>query len=111
MPPDGAGFGRGLMQIDFDAQEFARTGSWQDPEQNILIGCKILAGFRDLIQRRTSLAGPSLLQAAIASYNSGPGNVLRAVQDGKDVDFFTAGRDYSRDVLNRAGWFQLKGWT
>ena|SRR2546421_6457725 len=111
LPPDGGGFGRGLMQIDYDAQEFARTGNWQDPEQNILIGCKILVGFSDLIQRKTNLSGPSLLRAAVASYNAGPGNVLRAIQDGRDVDFFTAGRDYSRDVLNRASWFQLKGWT
>ena len=110
-PPDGGGFGRGLMQIDFDAQEFARTGNWQNPAENILVGCKILAGFRGLIQRKTNVAGLPLLQAAIASYNAGPGNVLRAIQDGRDVDFFTAGRNYSRDVLNRAGWFQLKGWT
>ncbi|HEX2713317.1 MAG TPA: peptidoglycan-binding protein [Candidatus Acidoferrales bacterium] len=111
MPPDGGGFGRGLMQIDFDAQEFARTGNWRDPEQNILTGCKILAGFRDLIQRKAALTGLTLLQAAVASYNSGPGNVLHAVRDGRDIDFYTAGRNYSKDVLNRAGWFQLKGWV
>ncbi len=111
LPPDGGGFGRGLMQIDYDGQEFARNVVWQDPELNILAGCRILAGFRDFIQRKANLAGPFLLQAAIASYNSGPGNVLRAIQDGRDVDFFTAGRNYSKDVLNRAGWFQLKGWT
>jgi peptidoglycan hydrolase-like protein with peptidoglycan-binding domain len=111
LPPDGGGFGRGLMQIDFDAQEFARTGSWQDPEQNILVGSKILAGYRDFVQRKTTLAGSALLQAAVAAYNCGPGNVLRAIQDGRDIDFYTAGRNYSKDVLNRAGWFQLKGWS
>jgi peptidoglycan hydrolase-like protein with peptidoglycan-binding domain len=36
LPSDGGGFGRGLMQIDFDSQEFARTGNWQDPEANVL---------------------------------------------------------------------------
>lgn len=108
--PQGGGFGRGLLQIDFDAQEFARTGDWQSAELNIQAGCKILVSCRDLIQRKTSLAGLDLLQAAVASYNCGPGNVLRAIQDGRDVDFFTAGRNYSKDVLNRAGWFQLKGW-
>jgi hypothetical protein len=111
LPPDGGGFGRGLMQIDFDAQEFARTGSWQDPEQNILVGAKILAGYRDFVQRKTTLAGSALLQAAVAAYNCGPGNVLRAIQDGRDIDFYTAGRNYSKDVWNRAGWFQLKGWS
>jgi peptidoglycan hydrolase-like protein with peptidoglycan-binding domain len=111
LPPDNLGYGRGLMQIDYDSQELARTGNWQDPAQNIPAGCKILTGFRDLLQHRTSLTGADLIRAAVASYNSGPGRVLTAIQSKQDVDFFTAGRDYSKDVLNRAGWFQLKGWT
>ncbi len=110
LPPDGGGFGRGLMQIDFDAQEFARTGPWKDPAENVRAGCAILASYRDLVQRKTALAGTALLRAAIAAYNCGPGNVLRALQDGRDVDFYTAGRDYSADVLSRAGWFELRGW-
>jgi soluble lytic murein transglycosylase-like protein len=98
------------MQIDFDAQEFARTRPWQDPEQNILADAKY-SSYQDLIQMKANLAGQTLLQAAVASYNSGPGNLLRTIQDGRDVDFFTPGRNYSRDVLNRAGWFQLNRWT
>ncbi len=111
LPPDGGGFGRGLMQIDFDAQEFARTGPWSDPVENVRAGCSILASYRDFMQRKTSLAGTPLLRAALASYNCGPGNVLRALEDGRDVDFYTAGRDYSGDVLDRSGWFELHGWT
>jgi hypothetical protein len=111
LPPDGGGFGRGLMQIDYDAQEFARTGPWKDPGENVRAGCAILAGYRDLVQRKTSLTGIALLRAALASYNCGPGNVLRALEDGRDVDFYTAGRDYSQDVTSRAGWFELHGWT
>ena len=110
LPPEG-GFGRGLMQIDFDTFEFARTGNWKDPAANIRFGCQVLAESRDFIQRRAHLEGRALLQAAIAGYNAGPGNALRALRDGHDIDFFTAGRDYSKDVLNRAGFFQLKGWT
>ncbi|HSB70682.1 MAG TPA: peptidoglycan-binding protein [Candidatus Methylomirabilis sp.] len=111
LPPDGGGFGRGLMQIDFDAHEFARTGNWRDPGENILYGCKVLADSRDFIQRKAGLAGRDLLRAALAGYNCGPGNALRAIRDGRDIDFYTTGRDYSRDVLNRAGFFQLHGWT
>jgi len=111
LPPDGGGFGRGLMQIDYDAQPFARDGAWKDPGANIRTGCSILASYRDLVARKTSLAGLALLQAAIASYNCGPGNALRAIQDGRDMDFYTAGRNYSHDVLDRAGWFQLHGWA
>ena len=111
LPPDGGGFGRGLMQIDFDGHEFARTGNWSDPVENILYGCKVLADSRDFIQRKAGLAGRDLLRAALAGYNCGPGNALRAIRDGRDYDFYTTGRDYSRDVLNRAGFFQLHGWT
>ncbi len=109
LPPDG-GFGRGLMQIDFDAHEFARTGNWKDPRENILFGCQVLAESRDFIQRKTNLKDRDLLQAALAAYNAGPGNALAAIRDHRDIDFFTAGRDYSKDVLNRAGFFQLQGW-
>src|SRR5574341_1096358 len=32
LPPDGLGFGRGLLQIDYDYHEFARIGNWKDPQ-------------------------------------------------------------------------------
>ncbi len=111
LPSDGGGFGRGLMQIDYDAQGFARGDQWQDPRENIRAGCSILMSYRDLVQRKTVLVEPALTRAAVASYNCGPGNVLRALRDGRDVDFYTAGRDYSADALNRAGWFQMHGWA
>jgi peptidoglycan hydrolase-like protein with peptidoglycan-binding domain len=109
LPPDG-GFGRGLMQIDFDAFEFARTGNWQDPDANINEGCSVLKSNLDLLGRKTSLTGRDLLQAAVAAYNCGAGNVLKAIGENQDVDSFTAGKNYSADVLNRAGFFQSKGW-
>jgi peptidoglycan hydrolase-like protein with peptidoglycan-binding domain len=109
LPPDG-GFGRGLLQIDYDAYDFARTGDWKDPAANIRFGCQVLAASRDFIRRKTGLEGRALLQAALAGYNAGPGNALRALRDGYDIDFFTAGRNYSKDVLNPAGFFQLRGW-
>ncbi len=110
LPPDNCGFGRGLMQIDFDAHDFARTGKWQDPESNIYYGVTVLCDTRSLLRRKTTLGGIALLRAAVAAYNCGAGNVLTAIRSGYDVDFFTAGRDYSRDTLSRAGWFQLHGW-
>ena len=115
LPPDGGGFGRGLMQIDFDAHEFARTGNWRDAEANIDFGATVLAAARNFIRRRAAIESIpldelELLRAALAGYNCGPGNALRALRDGRDIDFFTAHRDYSKDVLDRAGWFQLHGW-
>ena len=109
LPPDGGGFGRGLMQIDFDAHPFARTGNWRDPIQNIRYGGEVLQGAMRFMARR-GLRGRAQLRAAVAAYNCGPGNVAKALDRGLDVDRFTHGRDYSRDVLNRAGWAQLHGW-
>ena len=110
LPPDG-GYGRGLMQIDYDAHEFARTGPWREPEQNIRYGCKVLADNRALFQRRTNLGGIALVRAVLSAYNCGAGNVLRALNAGLDVDYFTCHRDYSADTLNRAGFFRLHGWN
>ena len=109
LPSDG-GFGRGLMQIDFDAYDFARTGNWKDPKANISCGCSILKDNLALLGRKTSLTGAALLQASIAAYNCGAGNVLQAIHDSRDIDFYTTGRNYSADALNRAGFFQARGW-
>jgi len=111
LPPDGRGFGRGLMQIDYDAHLFARGDEWQDPNKNILYGCTVLKQNVVVLKRKTDLAGPALLRAAVAAYNCGAGNVLKAVHNDRDVDYYTHGRDYSRDTLNRAGWFQIHGWA
>jgi hypothetical protein len=56
------------------------------------------------------LHGQALLRAALAAYNCGIGNVMRAVQHGFDLDFYTAGRDYARNTLDRAGFFEAHGW-
>ncbi|TCS72147.1 transglycosylase-like protein with SLT domain [Sulfuritortus calidifontis] len=110
LPPDGGGFGRGLMQIDFDAHAFARTGNWQDPTANIAYGCQVLAQNRSYLARKLQLAGQTLLQAALAAYNCGASNVAKAVQNRLDIDYYTAGRNYGRDTLDRAGFFAMHGW-
>jgi len=109
-PPDGGGFGRGLMQIDYDSHPFARTGQWADPGANLMYGAGVLSQNRAYLGRSTVLTGVTLLHAALSAYNCGAGNVMTAVRRGLDLDFFTSGRDYGRDALNRAGWFSLKGW-
>ena len=110
LPPDGHGFARGLMQIDYDAHEFARSGPWHEPDANVRHACGVLVEFRPVLRRHTVLHGAALLRAMLAAYNCGLDNVLRAVRHGLDLDFYTAGRDYSREVLNRAGFFEAHGW-
>jgi hypothetical protein len=56
------------------------------------------------------LHGRALLRGALAANNCGIGNVMRAVQHGLDLDFYTAGRNYAREVLDRAGFFAAHGW-
>jgi hypothetical protein len=109
LPPDGKGFGRGLMQVDFDAHPFARGNDWKDPGRNIAYGATVLAEGLAWATRR-GLVGVAQLRAALAAYNCGPRNVGRALEAGRDVDYYTSHRDYSRDVLSLAGWFQIKGW-
>lgn len=105
------GHGRGLMQIDDRAHgAFINSGKWTDPRENILYGCKVLADSHAFMERRTNLQGKELLRAALAGYNAGPGNALKAWRDRHDLDYFSANRNYSKDVLDRAGWFQLHGW-
>jgi soluble lytic murein transglycosylase-like protein len=110
LPPDGAGFGRGLMQIDYDAHEFARGILWREPSRNIAYGGDVLRRDLALLRRRLGLDGAALLRAALAAYNCGAGNVLKALERGRDVDFYTSHRDYSADVLDRAGWYVAAGW-
>lgn len=110
LPSDGGGYGRGLMQIDFDAHEFARTGKWQDPIENIKFGCSVFFDCRNYVSKKSNLAGLNLIRASLAAYNCGPSRVMQALSDNLDFDYFTAGRDYSKDALNRAGYFQLAGW-
>lgn len=110
LPAGETGFGRGLMQIDFDAHEFARTGNWQNAEENIKYGCMVYNDARNYMKNKTQLTGLSLIRATLAAYNCGAGRVITTLNENLDIDYFTAGRDYSKDTLNRAGYFQLLGW-
>jgi len=107
------GYGHGIMQIDSDSHaEFIRTKNWRDPGVNIKYAVdNVLASYYDYLSRNTSLTGFELLRGAIASYNAGPGNVVAALNSGLDVDGYTTGKDYSWDVIQRAGWFQDNGWA
>jgi hypothetical protein len=98
------------MQIDYDAHEFARSGPWHEPDANVRYACEVLVAFRPVLRRQTVLRGAALLRAMLAAYNCGLDNVLRAARQGLDLDFYTAGRDYSRDVLSRADFFEAHGW-
>lgn len=107
------GNGHGIMQIDkrYHA-EFINSGKWRDPGANIDYAVNnVLAKYYDTLARDGRLKGFDLLRGAIAAYNTGPGGVLDALDNGLDVDAYTTGKDYSWDVISRAGWFQSNGWS
>jgi hypothetical protein len=110
LPPDGLGFARGLMGLDYDFHEAARGDRWAEPAANIGEACRLLSEARKTLRRHTVLHSGGLLRGALAAFNCGLGNVLRAVRHGLDLDFYTARRNYAAEVLDRAGFFQAHGW-
>ena len=108
MPPDGLGWGRGLLQIDYQ-QSFAQTGNWRDPQANILYGASELSGNITYFSKTATSKGFDPMRAGIAAYNCGRGNVTNALKRNYDIDHYTANNNYSQDVLNRMKWFQEEG--
>jgi hypothetical protein len=109
------GHGHGLFQIDDRSfPEFCAGEKWKDPRENALFAAEQLALKRQTLQRLAPKKGleiPDLERAAVAAYNGGEGNVLKALVQmkvdplacGPDfIDHYTAGRDYSREVLRYA---------
>ncbi|MDM8558282.1 hypothetical protein [Candidatus Parabeggiatoa sp. HSG14] len=111
IPPDGGGYGRGLMQIDYDWHNFARTNKWKNPRENVMYACVVLNNARKFFrQRGVNLSDEQMLRAIIAAYNGGATATLKAIRAGQDIDANTTGKDYSKDVLNRSAWFEWHGW-
>ena len=107
MPTDGRGFGRGLMQIDWDSHEFARTGEWRDALANIAYSCSILADDRDRFVGQ-NFGAEDALKAAIAAYNAGfQGAANRIKSDG--LATVIAPGTYAGKVLARAAFYASKG--
>ncbi len=103
------GHGRGLMQIDDRChQGFTRSGDWRDPAKNIEYGAALLKSYIDRMPQLPSER--ARLRAGLAAYDGGPEDVIAALKAGACVDTETTSGDYSKDVLDRAGFFQTQGW-
>lgn len=84
----------GLMQINRSAHPaFFADHDWRDPTANIDYGASVL---RDNLRRYDGN-----LEQAAAAYNAGPGNVDRALANGRSADSVTTGGDYGSDVVRR----------
>lgn len=106
------GHGRGLMQIDDRwHHDFIESEKWSDANENIIYGAAVLKNCIEIFRKKTEVKSLSFLfRAGTSGYNCGPSRAIDAFNFGYDIDYFTTGRDYSKDVFNRAGWFQLHGW-
>lgn len=131
MPPDGLGWGRGIMQVDYGSYaDWLLSHNWQDPITNVRKGAEILINKMRFFQARPAagarvtlsasdaqrrgvqpgtypdprpLVGDALARAAIAAYNGGEGNVLKSIASKARFDSTTTGGDYSDDVVARVG--------
>jgi hypothetical protein len=114
------GHGYGLMQADDRSfPGWIATGEWHNAESGIHKGAEILMmKWRDMeacVGKRVTVkgkgfTGPKLYgfkaqQAVISSYNCGRW-ALYAAANGKDVDAYSTGHDYSLDVITRARIFR-----
>jgi Transglycosylase SLT domain len=108
MPTDGLGFGRGLMQIDWDSHEFARTGNWQDAAANIAFACELFASNRDRFAAESGIDSADAITAAIAAYNLGFDGASRLIEtEGLKAAF--ASNSYATKVLGRVEFFRSNG--
>lgn len=104
MPPDGKGWGRGLMQLDYAAHPELMdktmpdgTPAWENPLENIKAGA--------LIYHHNLLHFNGDKIKAFAAYNTGIGNVQSSIEKGLDPDTTTAHGNYGKDVLRRRNQF------
>ena len=82
-------------------------------EEGLRKGAEIFAKKREYLRNRFPQLTPNeLMTATLSAYNAGEGAVGRALHRGASTDSVTTGKDYARDVLNRASVFanQLPHW-
>ena len=75
-------------------------------EEGLRKGAEVFANKREYLRNRfPQLTPDELMIATLSAYNAGEGAVGRALQRGASTDSVTTGKDYARDVLNRASVF------
>ena len=121
------GHGRGWLQIDdrfhpafLRENHGCRSGSWRpDPTRRAIepgycpsLPASIRYAMQLLDGNARYLAQHGFidpLRAAVSAYNCGAGNVRRGWRERRDIDAYTTGGNYGRDVYRRADFFHRWG--
>ena len=100
------GYGHGLAQVDSGSfLEWTRRwrASGMPAEEGLRKGAEVFANKRAFLKGRfPSLTNEQLTAATLSSYNAGEGTVAWALRRGVSPDKYTTGKNYSKDVINRA---------
>lgn len=103
------GAGHGPMQIDIKSFP-VWCAKWR--AGLLTFDDAICMGARVLYMKYSELGSvPEALRlrASVAAYNTSAGNVRKSIRASRDVDSTTTGKDYSKDVLERAAFFKANG--
>lgn len=131
LPPDGLGWGRGLMQVDYGVHNaWVMANDWGNAAVNIDKAASILADFVAYFRHAPGgpvaieawrlptwralkpnlatmnpdprpLSGVALYEAALAAYNAGASGVLQALAAGLPASTPTTGGEYANWILSR----------
>jgi hypothetical protein len=97
------GHGHGLVQIDDRSHgDWLAANNWQDPYTNLTYGFGSVLKPNYAALAGQGLSGAELIKAAVASFNTGLGNVQKSLAAGIDPDTTTAGGAYSQGVMGFA---------
>lgn len=89
--------GFSFWQIDTASYpDFISTGAWKDPYKSCMKAISVLESKRKYL---VSKLGDVPLNAIVAAYNCGEGNVYKAIKKGISVDTYTHNHDYSKEVF------------
>lgn len=107
--PSGGYHGYGIMQVDVGTDPaWIATSRWQNVDEAIMHGAKILDAKRDELNRvwQGSRTLQQFLWVLTASYNHGVVDSYRDFRAEGSPDGDTTGHDYGKDVLGRMAEFQ-----
>lgn len=123
--PGDKGNGFGLMQADKRSfPEFTKTQAWKNAETGIMFGAKVLmqkwADYENSIGQKREVksskggrfyytgkqaSGSVAQHIVISGYNSGRWSQY-AYAKGQDIDKYSTGHDYGKDVMERAAYIR-----